>query len=134
MSEQEIIEGNRLIAEFIGMTIKEGNWRESFTGWYRTNGFLNVEYIQEESLLFHSSLDWLIPVFERIQYIDDNNSEFFDEYYNIEFTIDLLNGVTFKIDKKRIFMQTAFGPGQLVDSVWSGVISFIKWYNEHTNN
>ena len=47
MNSTEIIEGNKLIAEFMGMIIKEGDWyKESFVGWYKTNGLLNVEYIR----------------------------------------------------------------------------------------
>lgn len=88
--------------------------------------------ISYENLLFHKSWDWLIPVFEKIKYIEDNQEEFFGEdYYIISFEIDLLNGVDIKIDKKRIFMQTAFGEGQLIDALHGGVIEFIKWYNKN---
>lgn len=124
MTSEEIIKGNKLIADFMNVKIGEDlySWRPGCT-----------EPLQEKHLNYHSSWDWLMSVFERIQYINDNNSEFFEEYYNIDFKIDLLNGVDFKVDKKRIFMQTALGPGQLIEALWEGILEFIKWFNQNND-
>ena len=79
---------------------------------------------------YHKSWDWLMKVIEKIQYIEDNQEEYFgEEYFNIHFEIDFLNGVDLSIDGVRIFMQTAFDKGQLIEAVYGGVVTFIKWYN-----
>lgn len=120
MYEQDILEGNKLIAEFMGLKLP-----------------LNViDYsvlICQNNGKYHSSWDWLMPVFERIQEIEDNQDDYLKDYFDMHFEINLTSGVDFKIDRKRIFMQTAYGKGQLIEAVWAGVIYFIKWYNENKN-
>lgn len=55
-----------------------------------------------------------------------------DQFVTHEIALALKElGFDFKIDKKRVFMQTAYGKGQLIDAVWSGIIEFIKWYNNN---
>lgn len=51
MNDQEIIEGNKLIAEFMGMGEK----------------FLPMDYEHENGVRYHSSWDWLMPVVEKIE-------------------------------------------------------------------
>ena len=123
MSEQEIIKGDKLIAEFMGVDFICANSRYIVT---------DEDWLEPYHHRFHNDWNWLMPLFEKIKYIEDNQEEFFGEdYYIISFEIDLLNGVDIKIDKKRIFMQTAFGEGQLIDALHGGVIEFIKWYNKN---
>lgn len=86
------------------------------------------KFIGSNKKIKNNSLDALLPIINKIQYIADNTSEFFNDYHDIRFEIDLLNGVTLKIDKKRIFMQTAFGEGQIVDAVYNGCVSFVEWF------
>ena len=78
-----------------------------------------------------TSLDKLLPIIYKIQEIADNTNTYLKDYYRIEFNIDLLNGVTLKIDKERIFMKTAFGPDQIQEAVYNGCEEFIKWYKTH---
>ena len=77
------------------------------------------------------SVDKLVPLINKIQEVSDNVDKYFDSYPNISFEIDLLNGVTVKIDKERIFMQTAFGEGQLQDAIYNGCEAFVQWFNEN---
>ena len=88
------------------------------------------KFIGSHKKIKPNSLDALLPVLNRIQYIADNTSEFFKDYYDIKFEIDLLSGVTIKIDKKRIFMQTAFGENQIVDAVYEGCVAFVEWFEK----
>ncbi len=140
MSEQEIIEGNKLIAEFMGAVTPKtapeiiSSYIKNDEVWYGDNTTPNGQYesaFKIFDLKYHSSWEWLMPVFEKIQYITDYCSDLLDGYYNFDFQIDLLNGVDFKVGKERIYLQTAYSPGQLIDAVWSGIIAFIKWFNEH---
>lgn len=57
MSEQEILEGNRLIAEFMEVDrFEAGSWQL---------------YIQITNGSYHSSWDWLMPVIDKIYSSDD---------------------------------------------------------------
>lgn len=128
----EISDGNKIIMDFLGKEYIHWTF-ESRTSWISVRKTLDNNvykaFDQYKDLKYHKSFSWIMPVFERIQYIADNQSEFLKEYYNFDFKIDLLNGVDLRIDKHRIFMQTAFGEGQLIDALYNGVLSFIEWYN-----
>jgi len=97
MEQSEIIEGNKLIAEFM-------NFKETFVKKYEggkydfdiPNGFTLIketettiegewcEILMEqdmcmiEDLIFHSSWDWLMPVVEKI--IKEYRTDYYNEY------------------------------------------------------
>lgn len=63
MNQQEIIEGNKLIAEFIG-------WQ------YNSKGFWEQTIFDfHKELKFHKSWDWLMPVVEKILYNTPNSEK-----------------------------------------------------------
>ena len=68
--EKQIIENNRLIAEFMGWVLTNG-----FEGDIRYNVPKKVFtdprlcYIEPARMLYHSSWDWLMPVVEKIESI-----------------------------------------------------------------
>lgn len=70
MGKTDIIEGNKLIAEFMEYTI--GNLQ----GWVSGNNFCSykkengeiVNPVKVENLKYHSSWDWLMPVVAKINY------------------------------------------------------------------
>jgi hypothetical protein len=100
-----ILEGNKLIAEFMGYEVREGRAIEvvfkNETVAYRVTG-----------LLYHSSWDWLMPVVDSIAALD--------EVYHWE-----LSEETFSIDADKTFENVGGG----IDKVWKTVVQFIQWYN-----
>lgn len=111
--EDKIIEGNKLIAEFMGlkaMEVAKGmpdiKYEHSFT----THGF--KEQTHEAMLLFHSSWDWLIPVIDKIT---SSN-----EYYKF------IDHTSSMIYEGGIHINTKF-----IESTWNDVVEFIKWYNSN---
>jgi len=116
MNEQEIIEGNKLIAEFINLSFKTyGKTGKTY--------YINGEPFSILNLKYHLSWDWLMPIVEKIQHMEDRLP------VKIDFQIHLLGTVELHINHKRVFGMTAFEPGTLIDAVYNGVIEFIKWYN-----
>jgi hypothetical protein len=118
MTNEQIIEGNKLIAEFMGWV-----WSDAFRGllpdhWIDENG--GCEGLKTE-LEFHSSWDELMPVVEKIE--------------------DM--GYTFKICRRRIEIDKdgehppyPFIYSKLdtkIESAWVGCIEFIKWHNQNTS-
>ena len=117
MTTEEIVEGNRLIAEFMGYKQRENG------GLFWGNDGLGGLYPKD--LKYHSSWDWLMPVVEKIQHLEDELP------VKIDFQIHLLGAVELYIDYKRVFAMTAFEPGTLINAVYEAILEFIKWYNEN---
>ena len=106
MSEQEIIEGNKLIAEF--MHYKENGmfiWNNPPE--LISNNSVYIGYT-EHSAKYHSSWDWLMPCIDKI-YDDDLYSKYKETSGQFE---------------KEIFINTKF-----IIETWLQVVEFIKWYN-----
>lgn len=100
MKEIGIIEGNKLIAEFM-------EWEISGPGF--ASGYVNPHntYCHFEDLKFHSSWDWLMPVVEKCLTISVESEEYEIHY---AFIHDALWSINIK-------------------SVFDEVVEFIKWYN-----
>lgn len=131
MTQQEILEGNKLIAEFMGLYPKK-SWT---TLWmidlkkcsYQFNDFITslmedeAWYITE--LKFNSSWNWLMPVVEKI--------ESMGFWFNIK-----KNHVTVAWDNKGTcdsnMIHSEFGDLSKIERVYQCVVAFIK-YNENKN-
>ena len=110
MNQQEIIEGNKLIAEFMGAKMVVENY----------HGINIIEFPDKSTkdlrgLRYHSSWDWLMPVVEKIHTMEEYTEEYTSEqiiYAPILQAIPLYG----------------------IRRVWNEVVEFIKWYNEQKNN
>lgn len=116
MTTQEIIEGNKLIAEFMGLT-KSINGatietRYVFDWKNKPQGDLPVD------LKFNSSWDWLMPVIEKIETLD-----FIVIIKQNECVIVNNSGETPKFIQE--LCETK------IKSVCLAVVEFIKWYDEN---
>jgi len=66
MNKKEILEGNKLIAEFmVGCEIIEGTVIRK-TKYYNFPDHCSTKYLISD-MKFHSSWDWLMPVVEKIE-------------------------------------------------------------------
>ena len=105
------IEGNKLIAKFIGENVMV-TWKDSSgKGW---NSLVNVEDIDKYEKVFlpyDSDWSWLMKVVQKIGEID---SEWLADNRN-EFIEPLMCASIFTSIK----------------SVWDYVVLFIQWYNEN---
>ena len=71
MSEEKIIEGNKLIAEFMGGVVCS-IFTDHVLYDMGKDGIENKRYWANTSLKFHSSYDWLMPVVEKIEKLENN--------------------------------------------------------------
>ncbi len=109
MNEQEILEGNKLIAEFMGMKLDTSiyfgdtdyEWRTSSVIPFRSWRFENPPP-------FNSDWNWLMTVIKRIKDIQSDNLEIQKRY-------SILMDFMTTMDIELIYN--------------SGVLEFIKWYN-----
>lgn len=108
MKTQEIIEGNKLIKQFMEIDVfTYGSWKQD----QLTEG------------KYHSSWDWLMPVVLKINTMDN-----FDYSVKI-FTMDC----QIENSKGEIIArcECKYNPDELINSVWEAVVEFIKWYNQN---
>lgn len=122
MKEEEIIENNKLIAEFIGAYIDLDN-EYNFT-----DIKFEVTGSEPKFLRFHNSWDWLMVVIDKIE-----SMELFDElkgnkykYYVTKITRQnfcILGGI------KNTIIGCSIRNSDKKEMVYEGVVKFIKWYN-----
>lgn len=133
MIEQEIIEGNKLIAEFM-----EYRFKNQSKYWciypLDDNSFLrNLGWVEFNNLKFHSSWDWLMPCIGKISNIPTNYP---DGIYKYLVNVDLnpITGIKIEDMYKRNFdfedgVSINIYESNFIMNVWYGVVEFIKWYN-----
>lgn len=107
-----IIEGNKLIAEFM-----TGETHNTFylpeIGQY-FNSYGQIEYTETFSpneLKYHSSWDWLMPVVGKCYSMD--------EYFK------------YKEETERQFYPSGIELSTKIESVWLACVEFIKWHNQN---
>lgn len=117
MSVEEIIEGNKLIAEFMGAekSTKDNDMR--YIRFSEPHAGTKTFYFYKWQLKYHKSWDWLMPVVEKIEECEDVKV--------------LMNGskTSIKIDKKTFTCHTIVR----INSTWRAVVSFLKYYNSQSN-
>ncbi len=120
MEQEKIIEGNKLIAEFMGMIPFENPYRKitKEDGFYRRfNEDGSIDIIGD--LNFNLSWDWLMPVVEKI-----------DGFDGVTVTMRGSKTVIILNDHKNISCHTIVR----INSTWRVVVDFIKWYNQNNKN
>ena len=131
MNPKEIIEGNKLIAEFFGEKVNKPNNIDGFKEMVRLKspdgkiGNWAYGQIPDFSLLW----DWLMPVIEKIESLGYDTQ--------IDFGY---NPYSKRADKMHYWTQIAkdqtadaiYGSSikSKRESVWKAVIEFVKWYNK----
>jgi hypothetical protein len=139
------IEGNKIIADFVGLRIN----------WIQSNHYLDpIEYDMEidvpdfldhdtqlmylydcdkpdENFRFHSNWLWLMPVVEIIERIHDD----FHGYFGVHICSNScsIQGTNLRTDPENphyAYFNESYGDDK-IQATWLGVISFIKWWNEY---
>jgi hypothetical protein len=125
MKQENIIEENKMIAEFMGAKYYPKASLFSFKKWSDAWVFQRMLYIgfSDNQLKFHSSWDWLMPVVEKIE----------KEGYGFTVTpweIEIIDYKTGKEEIRASFINDEQSPK--IDQYYSVVVDFIKFY-KYTN-
>ncbi len=122
MKEEEIVENNKLIAEFMGGIIREsryidGLYREVIKEvvYWMDDYLQGYDGISVSNLKFNLSWDWLMPVVAKIETMSEYSS------YKIETSCfferdDLINSLYIE---------------RTIERTFENVVEFIEWYNEN---
>lgn len=113
--KNDIIENNKLIAEFMGIKDSENRYSHESSEYY----------FEACELLFHYSWDWLMPVVEKVESMG----------YIVTITQNICTiKASVMGDTTLITRQTGnYGtPDTKIYNTWLALIDFIKWYKENT--
>ena len=117
--ETNIVEQNKLIAVFMGglytlsFELKKGEM------WVPIHGICRYDTIESgrgQTLQYHRSWDWIMPVVEKI------------ENFNHSATLFIIEDERCHIDTQNGFEIDSVGHTK-IEAVYNACIEFIKWYN-----
>ena len=124
--KKEIIEGNKLIAEFMGLVANTHDSGRTYAvgDTYLIDGHICAHDWQ--SLKYHLSWDWLMPVVEKIEELHCGNFHFYIVDNECDIAFSSLYDPNFEEYNAPNFSQKE---GNKLTSTWCAVVEFIKWYN-----
>lgn len=113
LTKEQIFEGNKLIAEFLGGSVDNKTF---FYGKNKNyNDEIELKVYNINNAKFHSDWNWLMLVVEKIEVSSGN------------FVI-CLNTCEINAGKFDCYLIEA---DSKIEAVWSSAVEFIKWYNEN---
>ena len=127
MNAQEIIEGNKLIAEFVDLEVLAnphlGGVRPKSSNSTPVDLlktiYCEIDYVQESVYpQFNSSWDWLMPVVIKMANTPEYQNYFSQEKLYFEGNPLMAFATSYKFDVNLT-----------LESVFEEVVGFIKWYN-----
>lgn len=117
----ETTENNKLIAEFMGMNYGDPNDNSVMTQMTPQGN----EVVRIDSMKYHTSWDWLMPVVQRIECTSTDNKDNSDNFFNV--TIEVfecnINGVDTSIN-------ISHNAQTKIKTTYNAVVEFIKEYNK----
>jgi hypothetical protein len=126
MTHEEIINGNKLIAAFMGAEIrdvKHHGIRQGERCYYMGDYRPSYDGIHIEELKYHSSFNWLMPVVEKIKHLPIKDA------YGVSFHVQN-DCIWFGVDNQKEKGLNQHQKGSFIISLWSACIEFINWYNQ----
>ena len=118
-----IIENNKLIAEFMGWKENKDMEVKLTSGGITYYFQKNDEACIPETMCYHSDWNWLMKVVEKIESIEDGI-----------YQVDILQEGCNILKRCALFIDKRVGKLESdttkIESVYLACIEFIKWYNE----
>ena len=117
---KNIVENNKLIAEFMGLSYCK---KHLYEGWYKNHEH-NHRLCDFNGLKYHSDWNWLMGVIEKIESLPamKDNGNFFFEIHQDSVTV-------FNSTRMDIVIEV-IGQGSRINNTYQAVIEFIQWYNQ----
>jgi hypothetical protein len=135
MTEQEILEGNKLIAKFMGAKLNrhvndriysenQFTWTKEAIGWIDDINMEGVTTNWINGLKYHESWDWIMPVVEKIEKnLDIKIIIGGSDWCTIIRITSMLPYTEYEI------VDECSLTGKKIEAVWLAVIKYIKWHN-----
>lgn len=120
MIAKEVVENNKLIAEFHDPT-----WKDRID--------ISWENIEDYVPSYHKYWDYLMPVVEKIESLKPENNSNTRFQFIIKGKMCLVND-KFKIERDDFLnLHYKVHESKLL-AVWFAIVEFLKWYNEKRDN
>lgn len=125
MTNEEIINGNKLIAEFMGY--EKTIYSDVFNGDLYALDVSNGEIYTISQMQYHASWDWIMPVVEKIE----------QKGCIVEISYSLvcmcrICVIWEKHEKAFNIINDNNGGLEPIIAIYKSVVEFIKWYNRNT--
>jgi len=122
-TREEILEGNELIAEFMGIkTQREQSFMTGIGNFY-------VIDLERNQILFHNSWDWMFPAIDKINGLG--------KAYSFA-TFKTYVSLTVEKSGNKMYKDFSFAHAEYITAEQTGkeaafklLVKFIKWHNEH---
>lgn len=134
MTTEEIIDGNCIIAKFMG-----GYMRDKGHGnmiWDHSDRLSPLVCKSPCKLEYHKNWSWLMPVLEKISRIEmareyDKETGEYTVFRHHPVTFGMLNWMDRPM--VRLYGMGLFDAQTLIEATYIAVVDFIKFYNENKN-
>ena len=114
---------NKLIADFMGVQYKSDEEYLKKLKEMREHGIGYEQGYMESQLNYHESWDWLMPVVEMINLLDDYRYTFLIASMDTQIVDNITNDVIVEVSCKH-------SVDELIKSVYEAVVKFIKQLNK----
>lgn len=144
MKKEEIIEGNKLMAEFMGKEFVHWTF-ESRTSWlsgrYNLKGYF-TSFTSYEELPYLTSWDWLMSVLDKIERLDEDGTHYnivmgFKTYCGITQGKGMLGNIN-RWESSHTVTEPdktyTWKPETKIEGVWIAIVKFLKWKKENENS
>lgn len=126
---KNIVENNKLIAEFMGF-VADKSFEVKLADGINTSYYYRKDDVVHlpERMRYNSSWDWLMGVIEKIESLPamEDNGNFFFEIHQDSVTV-------FNSTRMDIVIEV-IGQGSRINNTYKAVIEFIQWYNQETKS
>ena len=142
MTKEEILEGNRLLCDFIGLKIFNGVWDAGRVVPYEI--VFNQSCVSDSEIGFNTAWDWLMPVVEKIEEtsFEKIKSDYVPytkhpltvslNYKYAKITVD--NDYKLQNIHKEGIIFNEYNEESKIIACYKAVVEFIKWYNQNKLN
>lgn len=127
MSKEEVLESNKLIAAFMGFNQKLSDNKYKIPSEPGYGKLSDIIFI--DSCEYNSSLDWLMPVIEKIEGLENVRIN--------EITIGIVSTMIYARNREtnEFYQPMNYSVGETrLDRTYNAVVEFIKWYNQNKSN
>lgn len=122
---KDVVASNRLVAEFMG-----GRYEPNYRQAPKNIPVFAIDAGSVEDLKYHSSWDWLMPVVQKIEDLEDGKPKF-------EIWISKFNVLALRLPHGGASLRKEVPHSRIeitpdcskIQAVWLSVIAFITWYN-----
>jgi len=125
MENDEIIEGNKLIAEFMGGKFRKSKDKNTLNKYFdlKDKGY----FYYENEIRYHTSWDWIMPVVDKIE----------QKGCIVEISYSLvcmcrICVIGQKHENTFNIINDNNGGLEPIIAIYKSVVEFIKWYNQNT--